>query len=225
MTMNRRLSQRYLEKVPVFQGMPEDSLNKLVELAETVEYPRNRIIVNAGDSGDSMYVILEGSLKVYQTDSHGKQIVFAILTAGNYFGEMSLLDGKERSASIATKERSTLLRIGKKEFDALVADSPSFCKHLLIGLCERLRAANTKIANLAHMDVYGRVAGLLMESSEHCGDHYVVREHLTHQEIADRIGSSREMVSKILRDLSFGRYISQEQNKNIIIHKHLPHAW
>ena len=223
--MNQSLSQAYLERVPIFQGMSEDNLKKLEELAETVEFPRNHVIVNAGDSGNSMYVILEGSLKVYQTDSHGKQIVFAILMAGDHFGEISLIDGKERSASIATQKQSTLLRIGKKEFDALVEDSPSFRKHLLIGLCERLRAANTKISNLAHMDVYGRVAGLLMESSEPCGNHYVVREHLTHQDIADRIGSSREMVSKILRDLSFGRYIAQEQNKNIIIYKHLPHAW
>ena len=225
MTMNPSLSQRYLERVSVFQGLSEDNINKLVALTKTIELPKNHTIVNAGDRGDSMYIILEGSLKVYQTDNHDKQIVFAILTAGDYFGEMSLLDGKERSASIATKEQSILLRLRKADFDTLVANSPNFCNHLLIGLCERLRAANTKISNLAHMDVYGRVAGLLMESSEPCGNHYIVREHLTHQDIADRIGSSREMVSKILRDLSFGRYISQEQNKNIIIHKHLPHAW
>ena len=225
-TINSSLSRTYLQRVPLFQGMTDENMDKVMELIETVEYPKHRVVVETGDVGDSMFVILAGSLEVYHVDPPGKKIVFAILRAGDYFGEMSLIDGKGRSAAIATLEPSMLLRLGKSDFDLLIDRSPEFRHHLLMGLCQRLRQANSKITSLAHMHVYGRVAALLMECSEPCGDHYIVRDHLTHQDIADRIGSSREMVSKILRDLLFGRYISyDEKKKHIVIHKQLPDAW
>jgi CRP/FNR family cyclic AMP-dependent transcriptional regulator len=171
-----------------------------------------------GEEGDSMYIIVEGSMKVYQMDDDRKQTVTAILHAGDHVGEMSLIDRKPRSAWLAAREPSTLRVLHHSNFNDMLEKSHSFCLSIMGALTDRLRSANLKIQSLALIDVYGRVAQLLMEMSAEHGGQRLVLEPITHQDVADPVGCTQEMVGKVRRNLISGGFISYNNKKQIIIH-------
>ena len=192
--------------------------------AVTRTFRKNTIVINEGDVGDSMYVVLSGQLKVFLSDDEGKEIVINMMGPGEYFGELSLFDDSRRSASVMTTEETQLSIISKVDFDACMASHPVIAHNIIKGLIGRLRISTENIRSLALMDVYGRVAHLLLQLAEEVDGKLVVKEKLTQQDIADRVGSSREMVSRILKDLKIGNYI-EVHNKQITINENLPPHW
>ena len=212
-----------LKDIPLFSGIDDSRLEVLSDVARKKTYPKNTVLCSEGDIGESLYIICRGKVKVTMNDDEGKEIILSMLGPGEYFGEMALLDREPRSATVITKEPTEVMIITRKDFLELF--SPNAVElNLLKGLTKRLREANRKIESLALLDVYGRIARLLNQLAKARGDVLVVDEKLTHQEIAKMIGSSREMVSIILKELSTGGFISIDK-KQITIHKKLPCTW
>jgi CRP/FNR family cyclic AMP-dependent transcriptional regulator len=186
-------------------------------------YPKNTIIVTEGDKTDSLYVILEGRVKVFVSDGEGREMVLLTQGPGEYFGEM-MLDEGPRSASIMTLEPSRFLVVQKNDFRDFVANNPAFALSLIDKLIGRARALTANVKSLALMDVYGRVARLLLELAEETDGKMSIPQRLTQQDIASRIGASREMVSRILKDLSTGGYLTQTRT-GILLHRKPPEHW
>jgi CRP/FNR family cyclic AMP-dependent transcriptional regulator len=203
--------------------LDSDELKALSAQGVVKAYPRNAIIVSEGDETDSLYVIVEGRVKVYVSDEEGREVVLGTQGPGDYFGEM-VLDGGPRSASVVTLEPSRFAVVGKQRFRDFLYAHPEFSIHLVEKLIARTRALTENVKSLALMDVYGRVARLLLELAVNENGRLVVPEKLTQQDIANRVGSSREMVSRIFKDLTIGGYISID-NKQITIHKNPPRHW
>ena len=184
-------------------------------------YPAQAILINEGDSSDSIYILLSGRVKVYSTNPEGKEVVIATHGAGEYIGELSL-DGGVRSASVMTLEPTMCSVVSGSSLREFIAAHPDFASHLIRKLIRSVRQATE---SLALEDVYARVVRLLTDLSDAGPDgQRRVRERLTQQGIADRIGASREMVSRIFKDLSAGGYIAQDGGHIVVVRK-LPTAW
>ena len=186
-------------------------------------YPKNTIIVSEGDATDSLYIILEGRVKAFVSDGDGNEMVLSTQGQGEYFGEM-VLDEGPRSASIMTLEPSRFLVVQKNDFREFVLKNPAFALSLIDKLIHRARALTESVKSLALMDVYGRVARLLLELAEERDGSMVIPQRLTQQDMASRIGASREMVSRILKDLSSGGYLTQSRT-GIVLHRKPPEHW
>ena len=213
-----------LPNIPLFSGLEEAELQALSSKAVTRHYPRNTIIISEGDVSDSLYCILSGRVKVFLNDDEGKEVILNNQGPGDYFGEMALLDSGPRSASVMTIEDSKMVVISKVDFDEFLLLHRDAMRKIMCGLIKRLRALTDNVRSLALMDVYGRVARVLLELSVKEGDTLVIKEGLTQQDIASRVGASREMVSRILKELRTGGYI-EIHNKHIVIKEKLPHGW
>lgn len=203
--------------------LSESDLRAVGTHGVTRSYPKNTIIVTEGDKTDSLYVILEGRVKAFVSDGEGHDMVLSTQGPGEYFGEM-VLDEGPRSASIMTLEASRFLVVQKNEFREFVMKNPAFALNLIEKLIGRARALTASVKSLALMDVYGRVARLLLELAEDGENGLVIPQRLTQQEIASRIGASREMVSRILKDLSVGGYLTQSRT-GIVLHRKPPEHW
>jgi len=187
-------------------------------------YPAQAILINEGDSSDSIYILLGGRVKVYSTNPEGKEVVIATHGVGEYIGELSL-DGGVRSASVMTLEPTTCSVVSGSSLREFIAAHPDFASHLIRKLIRSVRQATESVKSLALEDVYARVVRLLTDLSDPLPDgQRRVRERLTQQGIADRIGASREMVSRIFKDLGAGGYIGQD-NGHIVVVRKLPTAW
>ena len=210
-----------LRNVSLFSDLPEDDLQAISSLATTRTYPKNTIIISEGDDSDSLYAILSGKVKVFLSDDDGREIIINILGDGQYFGELALIDDAERSASVMTLEDSSFLIISKEAFKTALGQYPEIAIRLIQEFTHRLRNMTDNIKNLALLDVYGRVAKTLLSMASEEDEHLVIHEKLTQQDIANRVGASREMVAKIMKDLTTGGYI-ETQGKEMIIRKRLP---
>jgi len=212
-----------LKSIPLFEGVPEAELRALAERAVTRNYPKQAIIVNEGDQSDSLYLILSGRVKVYLADEHGKELILAIKGAGQYFGEM-VLDGEPRSASVITLEPAQFAILSRTDFKQFLLKHPEVSLQLIQNLIRLARGLNQNVRNLAMLDVYGRVARILLELAVDQGGKMVIPERLTQKDIAARVGASREMINRILRDLTVGGYVSVEAGR-ITINKAPPPRW
>ncbi len=208
----------------LLENLSEEDTEQLFSKAKTYQYAKNTIIIQEGDLGDSLYILQSGRAKVYLADANGKEIVLSTLKSGDYFGEMSLIDHQPRSASIMTLEKSTITIVTSQEFEKTLMQNPAIALNLIKGLNKTLRLLTDNVRSLALMDVYGRVARVLMTCAKpklHCSDTFVIDEPMTHQDMANRVGASREMISRILKDLSKGGYI-HNKGKHIEINGRLP---
>ncbi len=156
---------------------------------------------------------------MFVSDASNKEVILNTQGQGEYFGELSLIDDTPRSASVMTTEDSTLVLITRPLFERHLAENPEFSIKLILSLVRRIRSLTVNVKNLALLDVYGRVARTLLDLAVQQDDRLITEERLTHQDIADRVGSSREMVSRILKDLVEGGYIETEDKMFIIISK------
>jgi CRP/FNR family cyclic AMP-dependent transcriptional regulator len=186
-------------------------------------YPKNTIIVSEGDQTDSLYIILKGRVKVFVSDDAGHEVLLLTQGPGEYFGEL-VLDEGPRSASVMTLEPARFLVVPKKDFHDFVIKNPAFALSLIEKLIARVRSLTASVKSLALMDVYGRVARLLLELAEERDGGMVINQRLTQQDLASRIGASREMVSRILKDLSTGGYLTQSRS-GIVLHRKPPEHW
>ena len=213
-----------LKSIPLFSGLAESDLAILSSHAITRTFAKNTIIINEGDKTDSLYVILSGKVKAFLSDEHGKEIILDIEGPGEHFGEIALLDEAPRSASVMTLESASFLIISKEDFKDCVAKNPDIAISLIKELTHRIRLLTGSVKGLALRDVYGRVAEALLNLATEENGTLIISERPTQQELANMVGASREMVSRILKDLTSGGYINVE-DKRITITKKLPAGW
>jgi CRP/FNR family cyclic AMP-dependent transcriptional regulator len=199
-------------------------LQPLAQRGAIRSYKKNSVVINEGDVGESLFILLQGRVKVYATDDNGREITYGNIDAGDYFGEMSL-DGGPRSASVITLEPSVCSVVTRNSVRDHLAVQPDFAMELVTQVIRRARSATETARQMALLDVYGRVISTL-ESEEGPGrpDAPVLLQQITHQSIASRVGASREMVSRLLKDLEKGGYITMGVKK-ITLLKKLPARW
>ena len=205
-----------LLNIPLFAGLTDAQLEQISRMAIRRKVPRNTTIVHAGASTDSLFVIVEGSAKVLNRDSEGNEVILSLLGAGECFGEMGLIDGSPRSADVVANESCELLVISKADFMRALADNLDLCLNIMKSLVLRLREANRKIESLALMDVYGRVAKLLLDFSVKENGLRVIKRKVTKQDMAKMVGASREMVSRVMKDLEHSGYIRVEEGRIVL---------
>ena len=211
-----------LDKVEIFEGLTQEEMDALTASSVNRSYPKNTVIINENDHADSLYLIESGRVKVYCSDKNGKEFIMNTLTAGDHFGELALLDDDKRTASVRTMEKSSFCIVYKEDFNQVLAQQPNIAKTLIRNLTRRVRKLTQDVKALALQDVYGRVTNVLTTLAEPRDDETsIIPEKLTQQDIADRVGASREMVARILKDLTIGEYISFE-GRNIVIKGKLP---
>jgi CRP/FNR family cyclic AMP-dependent transcriptional regulator len=210
-----------LRNIPLFAGLDDE---RLVELSGTIirrKFPRHTILFSKGDESDALYLVVNGSAKAVINDENGREMVLNQFGPGEFFGEFALLDGQPRSATVITREPTEAMIIRRDDFQRLVLCERDVVLDLLKILLVKLRLATEKIESLTFLNVYGRITQLLLNLASPCDGFQVITERLTHQEIANMVGASREMVSKIMKQLEIGGYIVNE-NKYLIINKKFP---
>ena len=204
--------------------LPRPLLAAIAQHGGTRSFPASAILINEGDSTDSLYIVLAGRVKVYSSADNGREIVLAELGPGEYLGELSL-DGEKRSVSVKTVEPTQCCVVQGAELRAFLAAHPDFALHLTHKLMRMVRRLTEQVKSLALQDVYGRVVRVLTELSEPDGERRIVRHRLTQQDIADRVGSSREMVNRIMKELTAGGYVAIDESRQMVVCRKLPAAW
>jgi CRP/FNR family cyclic AMP-dependent transcriptional regulator len=205
--MATTVSTAVLKAVPLFSSCPDEQLRMLAAVVTRKSVSRSTTVMASGDPNDSLYIVLSGRLKVLMSDSDGKEVILSILGPGEFFGEMGLIDDSPRSASVTAIEPCELLSIAKRDFKKCLSENFEMSMAVMRGLVRRLREADRKIGSLALLDVYGRVARLLLDMAETVEGEKIVTKRLPKQDIAKMIGASREMVSRVMKDLQMGGYI------------------
>jgi CRP/FNR family transcriptional regulator, cyclic AMP receptor protein len=204
-------------------ALPQEYLKSLADHGSVKAYPKNAVIVNEGDRSDSLFVILSGKVKIYLADEDGKEVLLNTQGPGEYFGEI-ILDEGPRSASVMTLEPSKFSIVSRAQFQEFLATHPEAALELIRSLIQRVRALTKTVGNLALLDVYGRVARMLLELASEQDGKLVIAEPLTQQDMASRVGCSREMISRILKDLRAGGYVKMDGDR-MVIAKKPPRNW
>lgn len=217
------LPARFLREL--FSGLNREELVYLSERMTIRSFPKNTVILSEDEPAHALYVITDGRVKITKVDTEGKEVIIAMLSRGDYFGEAGLIDNEVWPGNVIAKEKCEIRVFRKNDLHPILMRNPQLAMSIVKGLINRLRDAYVKIASLALKDVYGRIVQLLLDlASESAEGHRIIDEPLTQQEIASMIGSSREMVSRIIGELVKGGYISID-NKRITILKSLPPGW
>lgn len=205
-------------------AMLRPGLGRLASRGILRSYRKNTIILNEGEPGDSLFVLLQGQVKVYSTDENGREITYGMIGAGDYFGEMSL-DGGPRSASVMTVEPTLCALVARHAVQQHLAEEPEFAMELVSQVIRRARSATETARQMALLDVYGRVIHTLESQQGPAATLNPIQlNQITHQQIASRVGASREMVSRLLKDLEKGGYV-ELGIKRITLKKKLPARW
>jgi len=216
------VSTLLIRNVPLFSLLPDTQLVLLTQVLLRKPYPKNSTVVVAGDPADALYVVISGRLKVIMSDKEGREVILAILSQGDFFGEMGLIDQAPRSATVVTIEPCELLTITQADFTKCLQKNFALTMNVILGLVKRLREADRKIGSLALMDVCGRVARLLMEMAETIDGQKVVTK-LPKQQIAKMVGATREMVTRVMKEMETGGHI-EVRARQILLRESLAHT-
>jgi CRP/FNR family transcriptional regulator, cyclic AMP receptor protein len=211
-----------LEKVSLFTNVPPLYLAELEKLSVMRKFPKNTVLVTEGDESTHMYVIYKGIVSVYLNSEDGRQVNLNYMHEGEYFGELALIDGKPRSASVITVSDCEILLVPRTSVHELMQKHADFGFQLLIEVTRRVRELTESVKDMALLDVYGRVSATLEKLCDE--NKRIHNPKVTHQDIANMVGSSREMVSRIMKQLVIGEYIVQGPTF-IEIKKNLPRYW
>lgn len=206
-----------LRSLPMFESLSNERLERIAVFSSLRRVPRHATVLQAGDRTDNLYLILTGDLKVEISDHEGREVILSMLGPGEMFGEMGVIDDHPRSATVTTVEPCELIVITKSDFKRCLAENFDVSLYIMRSLVHRLRTADRKIESLALMDVYGRVARVLLDMAEAEDGSMVVKRKVSKQDIAKMIGASREMVSRVMRDLQ-DRHLITEGNGRIVLH-------
>ncbi|MNI33393.1 cAMP receptor protein [compost metagenome] len=212
---------RLLQHVPIFQGLSEEELQALATLFTERTYKKGTILFLEGDPGEEFYLIQTGVIKIYRIDD-AKEIILSLFQVGDFFGEMSLLqEGLTRSATAETLEASTLYGMKRSSFVQFMENTPKLCLKLLVATMERLRNANEQIYDLTFLGVRSRILKSIIRLSEEYGiptnEGLLIDVKLTHQQLANMVGTVRESVTKVLQDLQEEKYIEIQKKKIILL--------
>ena len=209
-----------LRTMPIFESLSVERLVPIARVAVFRKVPRGTTNLRAGDRTDFVYFILSGVLKVLVSDEEGREVILSNLGPGEFFGEMGVLDDNPRSATVAATTLCELIVVSKTDFRRCLAENFDVSLYIMRSLVKRLRTADRKIESLALMDVYGRVARLLLEMAEEDGEgRQVVMRKISKQDIAKMIGASREMVSRVMKDLQLQGLIEEGEGRILLREK------
>ena len=199
------MSKQVLKQVPLFSDLTDRELNLLVALGSRRKFPSKNIIFQEGDPGDFLLVILSGKVKVMISGKGGEEFILTMLGPGSFFGEMAVLEGGHRSATVVTVEPSEFLRIGRKDFSELLKQQPKIALKILKSLSQRLRKATEQIRSLVMFNIYGRVGRCLLNLAETQGERVneqlVIVNRPSFKDLAQMVGCSRETLSRAMKTL------------------------
>ncbi|MEK7704369.1 MAG: Crp/Fnr family transcriptional regulator [Myxococcota bacterium] len=209
-----------LGRVNIFAGLSPAALASLGACLKSVHFAKDAVIVGRDDQGDALYIIQSGRVKVVLYGESGREVILSIFRPGDFFGEMSLLDGQPRSATVMATEDAHMLVLSREDFVAHITSYPGTAINILAEMSLRLRRADEVIGNLALLDVYARVARVLIDlghrEGERADDGVLIRERPTQQDLAAMIGTSRETVSRALSEFQRRGFLSM-QGKSIVL--------
>ena len=207
-----------IRRVPLFSKLTPDQATMLSHSVVKRRLKRGEMVVEQGKKSNALFIILAGRARVVMTDRKSREVILATLHPGDYVGEMSLIDNKPHSASVETEIQTDVLVLGRYEFTRCLEENTATAQSVMAGLVQRLRKADDKINSLALLDVYGRVAKVLMNFAEADGlKQMVIRDKITRQDIAKMVGASREMVSRVMRDFEEQGLITTREGGSILL--------
>jgi CRP/FNR family transcriptional regulator, cyclic AMP receptor protein len=211
-----------IRRVPLFAMLTAGQAEAVAEAVIKRRFKRGELVVEQGKKSNALFIILTGRTRVFTSDARGREVILASMQPGDYIGEMSLIDNEPHSASVRAEVQTDVLMLGRLEFARCLPENTSMAYAVMKGLVQRLRSADRKIESLALMDVYGRVARALMEAAEvdNSGT-TVIRDKVSRQDLAKMVGASREMVSRVMKDLEERGYIETQANGSVIIRERL----
>lgn len=195
----------YLKNIPLFSSLSRKQRNIIQSSCRSINFSKESIILNQGEDSSDLYVILSGKAKVSLINEEGREIILDILSKGDFFGELSLFDRMPRSATVIATANTDIIMLQRGAFIKIIKENPDITVNLLTVMARRLRNADERIETLAFVDVYGRVAKILIDMAKNKGkplsDGSIKFVRPTHQVIADQIGASREAVTKAIKSL------------------------
>lgn len=207
-----------IRRVPLFSMLTEAQAQTIAESVTKQRFRRGELIVESGKKSNALFIILNGRAHVVATDSRGREAILANLKQGDYIGEMSLIDNQPHSASVRTEVQTDVLVLGRAQFARILPENAAMTYAIMKVLVQRLRHADRKIESLALMDVYGRVASALLEIADvDTNGMTVIKEKVSRQNIAKTVGASREMVSRVMKDLEDKGYIENLPDGSLCI--------
>ncbi len=206
-----------IRRIPLFSLLTDEQARRIADAVAKRRFRRGEAVVEQGQKGNALFILLNGRARVVVGDEKGREVFLAVLEAGDFLGEMSLIDHEPHSATVRAELQTDMLVLGQPEFSRCVHDSAALAYSVMHGLVKRLRAADRQIESLALLDVHGRVARALLEASEVIDGRSVVRSRVHRQDLAKAIGASREMVSRVMRHLEAQGVIQTQADGSLIL--------
>ena len=211
-----------IRRVPLFSMLTTSQAASVADAVVKRRFKRGEPIVEQGKKSNALSIILTGRARVITTDSRGREVILATMRPGDYVGEMSLIDDEPHSATVSAEIQTDTLVLSRAEFARCMPENDSMSYAVLRGLVKRLRHADRKIESLALMDVYGRVARALLESATVDGaGSAVIRDKVSRQDLAKMVGASREMVSRVMKDLEERGFIETREDGSLLVKERL----
>ena len=211
-----------IRRVPLFSTLSDRHAETIAQAVVKKRFKRGEAIVEQGKKTNSLYIILAGRARVMTTDRRGREVILATLSQGDCIGEMSLIDSKPHSATVQADVQTDALVLSRADFATCMPEYSSLAHAVLQGVVKRLREADQKIESLALMDVYGRVARALVEAAQPDRDgNLVIRDRISRQDVAKMVGASREMVSRVMKDLEGRGFVELQPNGSTIVKERL----
>ena len=211
-----------IRRVPLFSMLTESQANAVADAVIKRRFKRGEVIVEQGKKSNALFILLNGRARVVTADSRGREVILATLQPGDHIGEMSLIDNEPHSATVRAEVQTDVLMLGRLEFARCLPENSSMAYAVMRGLVQRLRHADRKIESLALMDVDGRVARALLEfAAEGPEGELLIRERISRQDIAKMVGASREMVSRVMKELEERGFIETQDNGAIVVKERL----
>lgn len=207
-----------LRRVPLFAALTPTQSASIADAIIKKRFKRAEMVVEQGKKSDALYIILTGRARVMSTDSRGREVILATLQPGDYIGEMSLIDDEPHSATVRTEVQTDVLMLDRDAFSRCLPENASMSYNIMRGLVQRLRHADRKIESLALMDVYGRVARSLIEFAVDDGvGNLKIRDKISRQDLAKMVGASREMVSRVMKDLEERGFVQTQPDGSMLV--------
>jgi CRP/FNR family cyclic AMP-dependent transcriptional regulator len=213
-----------LREIPYFSGVSPVDLERLAVYAIKKTYPKNTVLINEGDEAGPLFILLKGKVRAFLSNASGRMVTLSTQESGSIFGELALLDGEPRSASVMTLEPAVCILIPRGAFQAWLREHPDAALSIIASLTKRIRVLTESVRGLALTDVYGRLVKALSGMAVADGGTWLIEPRPSHRDLANLVGCSREMISRIMKDLVRGQYVAAE-GRRLRINRKLPESW
>jgi CRP-like cAMP-binding protein len=212
----------FLQKVPIFSELAMKDMERIAVVAHRRMYPKEQLIMIEEEAGQTLFILMNGQVKISRIGEEGREVILAVMASGDFFGELSLLDGQSRSANVTVMQDSDMLLIHRDDFLNLLHECPSIAINLLKELASRIRKSDAQIKSLSLKNSIGKVTSTLLRLAGDIGvrdgDRIVIKPLPTQQDLANMAGTSRETISRIIQKLITKGYLLKNGNALIIIH-------